>query len=132
MIRPVRTRSPDLLAINNKIIAIFDGPGSKGSQVRASIRLAPPLTPIYLCPGYARQPLLLQFFTSTFQDTGSNDLRTPHINTRYSVISPHFVKDKLFNIAMLLPTIFFWPGQTQPPLLSKFLGHRAMVSPILF
>ena len=61
-LRVLRPAGPDLLAVDDEIVAVFDRRGLQGSQVRTGVGLAVPLAPDHLAAGDARQVHLLLFF----------------------------------------------------------------------
>src|SRR5690349_1047710 len=66
-------RRPDLLAVDDPLVAVAHGRGLERRQVRAGVRLAEALAPLHLAPQDLGQELLLLLLGPPLQDRRADE-----------------------------------------------------------
>ena len=117
-IRVVRTRSPDLLAVNHKVVAIVIGPGPQAGKVATGAGLAVALTPLHLGLRDSRQVAQLLFFGSKLQQRGADHARAETREWRTRAEPRHlFEQANVFIFAESAAAILRRPVWHRPTLL---------------
>ena len=122
----LRAARPDLLAVDEKVIALVLGPGAQARQVAASPRLAVALAPRHFGAGNARQMGLFLFFGTELEKRRSEHADAETGQRGSCPDSLHFLnQDEVFVPFQSAAAVFLWPGGGGP----AFLDHAVEPDP---
>ena len=116
----IRSRSPDLRAIDYVLVAVLHGPRLQAGEIRPGIRFAVPLTPPDLATGDLREMFTLLLLRAEFQQCRA-DHADAHALQRRSRVDPaqFLLKDQMLFGVETSTAILGRPGGNRP----AFLGH---------
>ncbi len=123
VLRAVRTRRPDFLAIDDPAIAAQLGFGDRTGQIRATTRLAEELTPGVFASQYGAQILLFLRIVAVHkngvrcQPTGAG-----LSHTYRAVVGKHLRYHVGLFLGEIAPVVFLRPGRCGPTTCNQYLA----------
>src|SRR5215510_6492011 len=130
-IRDMCHTGPDLLLIDDKIIAVLDRPGLQRGQIRAGVRLRKALAPDLLGTQNAWNIALFLLLCPVYHQRRTNDHQPESVGHRRRLGSRQFLlEDRLLQQCCTTPAIRFRPVNTGPASIEHFFlpGPRIMKS----
>ncbi len=121
-VRMMRHTGPNLLATNDKLIAILHRAGLQRRQIRTGIGLAVALTPNGLAAQNAWNVLLNLLFCTVAKNAGAQKPRGIAANDGGICRGQLLIENKLLPKRPLQPAVLFWPSHGQPVLLPQLFG----------
>ncbi len=122
----VAVRRPDLLSVDDVVVAVADRLGLHAREVRAGSGLAEALAVPGVAGRHPRQiaPLLLVVGVDKHRRPGDTDREEPPTGG-CAVIGELFVQDHLFNLGLPQPAVLLRPGGREPAPGAEFLRELA-------
>src|SRR5579872_6250822 len=119
----LRPTGPDLLTVDEKMIAFVDGLGTQAREIGTGARFGIALAPAHRAVNDARHVTALLFFVAVFQKRGPEHRRAHAADRIEGADAVHFLHQYArFSLRQTAAAILFGPGRYAPAL----LAHRLL------
>src|SRR5262245_10443548 len=106
----MRVASPDLLTIDDEIIAILDRACLHSAEIRARARIRVPLAPNLVTAENTGNAAFLLLFCAPVHDCWTNDIDAQHVSDARSAYASHLLLiNGLLDKRRAAPAILLWP-----------------------
>ena len=119
-IRQLRKARPNLLTVDDEVVAVADGLGAERGQVAAGVRLRKSLTPNLLAGENRRQVTFLLLLRAQHDDRWTNQREANRADQLRGVgVRQLFLKDGLLHDRRAAPAVLLRPGNAGPSAIVK-------------
>src|SRR5581483_4225339 len=116
---------PDLLAVDDEVVAVGHGAGLQAGEVGAGARLGEALAPEHVGACDRRQEALLLLLVAVHHDAGADHVDPLPAAAGRAVIGALLAEDHLADVAGAGAAVLFGPGHRQPATLGQLLLEGA-------